>query len=401
MDSEFLKISKERGFLYQSTDLEGLDHALSNQKVWAYQGFDLTAPSLHIGNLVGIMWLRHFEKLGHRPIILLGGATTLIGDPSDKDTQRPLLDLDIVQKNTESIRKIFKTYLKDPLIVNNIEWLAELSYLDFLRDFGRYFSINKMVNFEFVKSRLTQQKPLSFLEFNYMILQAYDFLVLNERYGCILEFGGSDQWANILNGVELVHKVKHKTVYGLTVPLLTNTAGVKMGKTVNGAVWLDSSMCSPYDFWQYWRNIDDQDVEKCLKIFTELSMDDIARLSKLKGSEVNEAKKILADHATTLLHGESSLVGIHKTVENIFDKSQVGDLSSLPRFEFTNNVIRLIDLLVQTKLCKSNGEAKKAVQGGGVRINDEKIDDPFQEITINENFTLSLGKKQHVLVVKK
>lgn len=409
--SEFLKESQARGFIHQCTDLEALDNALAQGVVPAYLGFDATATSLHVGNLVGIMWLRLLQRTGHKPIVLLGGGTTKIGDPSGKDTQRQLLTDDQIAKNVASIQAIYARYLtfgnapQDATLVNNATWLESLNYIDFLRDYGRHFSINRMLSFDSVKIRLDREQPLSFLEFNYMIFQAYDFLHLFKEQKCLLQLGGSDQWGNIVNGVELVRRSINKQAFGLTAPLITTSSGAKMGKTAQGAVWLNADMLSPYDYWQFWRNTDDRDVIRYLKLFTDLSLAEIDKLGQLQGAEVNEAKKILADEATTLAHGRDVLEGIHTQARELFESQGSGDLSQLPQqtLQEAQFPMGVDDLLVHVNLCASKGEAKRLIQGGGARLNDVAVPDIKHQITADifqsGPLKVSAGKKKHVVVV--
>ncbi len=408
--SEFLQESYNRGFIHQCTDIDALDAMLTQGTVPAYLGFDATATSLHVGNLVGIMWLRLLQRTGHKPIVLLGGGTTKIGDPSGKDTQRQLLTDEQIAKNIEGIRAIYARYLtfgekqKDALLVNNATWLEPLNYIDFLRDYGRHFSINRMLSFDSVKIRLEREQPLSFLEFNYMIFQAYDFVHLFKEYGCMLQMGGSDQWGNIVNGVELVRRCTNKTAYGLTTPLITTSNGAKMGKTAQGAVWLNADKLSPYDYWQFWRNTDDRDVGRYLKLFTDLPLAEIYKLEALQGAEINEAKKILADEATTLAHGKQVLDSIHTQVRELFESHGAGSLSELPQHTLAADIlpINVDDLFVRLGLCASKGEAKRLVQGGGARLNDIPIDDIKYVVTTqifsNGPVKVSAGKKKHLII---
>jgi len=407
MKSEFLHIIQSRGFFHQATDLEALDTLMSTQSTTGYIGFDMTADSLHVGSLVQIMMLRWLQKTGHRPIILLGGGTSKVGDPSFKDTARQLLDDVAIQTNMNGIGKSFAPFvdMNHAIMLNNDAWLGSLNYLEFLRDYGRHFSINRMLSFDSVRLRLEREQNLSFLEFNYMILQAYDFLELFKRYDCVLQMGGSDQWGNIVNGVELTRRFVSKHVYGLTSPLITTSSGQKMGKTASGAVWLNADRVSPYDYWQYWRNTEDADVGHYLRLFTEIPLDEIARLEVLEGAEINEAKKILADHATALAHGPDCLFHIHNTVAQLFEH-QSGSLDSLPIFELSmadiEEGLMLIDLLVRAGLTNSKGEARRLIQGHGIRVDDQPIYDEATRITpdlVHEGcLKLSAGKKRHILV---
>lgn len=390
MTSAFLKDLKDRGLIYQTT--EGLEALFDTQKVTAYQGFDATSDSLHIGNLVGIMILRRMEKAGHQPIVLLGGATTLVGDPSDKDKERPLLDEATIQKNMDSLKKVFSIYLKNPIIVNNADWLKSMGYIEFLRNAGRYFSVNRMLSFEFVKNRLSNNKPFSFLEMNYMLMQGYDFYHLFKEHNCHLQIGGSEQWGNIINGVELVHKALGKEAHALTVPLVTTASGGKMGKTAEGkAIWLNADKTNAYDFWQYFRNVDDRDVKKFFLTFTELSIDEIEALTQ---GNINEAKKRLADEVTLILHGSESLPVIHQTVATLFENKS-GTMDSLPVISITSEDHKLIDALVESRVYNSRSEAKQGITSGAVKIDDAKITDPFATIPWSQHQVLTVGKKNH------
>ncbi|MFC7050645.1 tyrosine--tRNA ligase [Emcibacter nanhaiensis] len=409
--SSFLSVMKERGYIHQCTDMEGLDKALEEKIVPAYIGFDCTAKSLHVGSLVQIMMLRHLQKTGHKPIVLMGGGTTRIGDPTGRDESRAMLTDEQIQENMDGIRKVFEKYLtfgdgpSDAIMVNNADWLDELKYIEFLRDMGTHFTINRMLTFESVKLRLEREQPMTFLEFNYMILQAYDFLELNRSQGCCFQMGGSDQWGNIINGVELTRRVDQKEVFGLTTPLVTLANGQKMGKSLGGAIWLNDDMLSPYDFWQFWRNTDDADVGRFLRLFTELSLDEIEKLEALEGAEINEAKKILANEATKMCHGEDAARAAEETARKAFEeKSLAADLPKItvPKAELEAG-ITFSDLFTLAGLAKSKGEARRLVKGGGARLNDEKVEDSEQLITLdqlNEEGTikLSAGKKRHILV---
>lgn len=407
MKSEFLKIIKDRGFFHQATDLEALDTLMASQKITGYIGFDMTADSLHVGSLLQIMMLRWLQKTGHRPLILLGGGTSKIGDPSFKDTARQLLDDATIQSNIAGIRKSFTPFLEmnEALMLNNDEWLGNLNYIDFLRDYGRHFSVNRMLTFDSVKLRLDREQSLSFLEFNYMILQGYDFLELFRRYECVLQMGGSDQWGNIVNGIELTRRTLNKPVFGLTSPLITTSSGAKMGKTTNGAVWLNEDRLSAYDYWQFWRNTEDADVGRYLRLFTELPLEEIVRLEALQGAEINEAKKILADQTTALAHGVDCLSDIHNTVAQLFE-NQAGSFDSLPSIEISmaevEGGISLVDLLCRASLTASKGEARRLIQGNGVRLNDQSVSDEATVITPdllqNSPLKLSAGKKRHILI---
>ena len=415
-NSEFIKEITARGFIHQATDIDNLDKLLDNQKkVPGYIGFDCTAPSLHVGSLIQIMLLRWYQKCGHTPIILIGGGTTLIGDPSGKDESRKLLTNEIIKENTTGIKNVFKKFIKfeqannSALIINNSEWLTKLNYINFLRDYGKHFSINRMLGFDSVKLRLDREQPLSFLEFNYMILQAYDFHELNKRYGCQLQMGGSDQWGNIINGVELHRRVsnnENKTLYGLTSPLITTSSGSKMGKTAKGAIWLNQDLCSPWDYWQFWRNTEDQDVIKFIKLFTEIEFNEIEKLQRLKGSEINDAKIILADAATKLLHGEKFAKEAKETANNLFNNEQV--YANLPTIEISSEELNLgvpiLDCFIKNNyLVKSKGDARRLIRGKGAKLNDEIITDENYilsqgDFNNKKEIKLSAGKKRHVLI---
>lgn len=410
--SEFLNILEQRGFIHQCSDFEALDAKLSEGVQSAYIGFDPTAESLHVGHLTGQMMLYWFQQCGHRPITLMGGGTAKIGDPSFKDEQRVLLDDNAIQTNIDALeRTCFKQFLTygdgetDALMVNNADWLDALKYLEFLRDYGRHFTVNRMLSFDSVKTRLERESPLSLLEFNYMVMQGYDFVELHKRYGTILQMGGSDQWGNIINGVELGRKAHRQELYALTAPLLTTPDGKKMGKTVGGAVWLNADMLSPYDYWQYWRNVDDEMVELLLKRFTTLPMDEIEKLSALGGQEINEAKKILAHEATKLCHGEAAALEAAETAQKVFEQGSVGD--DLPSIEIDNSRliegVAIVDLFVETGLAESKGKVRKLIQQGGAKLNDNKIDDDGFTVSpdafLEEGYIkLSAGKKKHAIV---
>jgi tyrosyl-tRNA synthetase len=414
--SDFVRQLVERGFMHQCTDLNALDAKAAAGTISAYIGFDCTAPSLHAGSLVSIMLLRLFQQTGHRPIVLMGGGTTKIGDPSGKDESRKLLDDDAIAANMAGIRQVFAKYLAfgdgptDAIMVNNADWLDGLQYIPFLRDFGRLFSVNRMLSFDSVKLRLEREHHLSFLEFNYMILQAYDFVELSKRHGCILQMGGSDQWGNIVNGVELGRRLhedqQHGTkLYGLTTPLLTTSSGAKMGKTADGAMWLNADMLAPYDYWQFWRNTEDADVGKFLRLFTELPLDEVQRLEALEGAELNDAKKVLADAATALCHGEAAASEARATAEKAFEQGALAD--GLPTVEVDGAEldagIAVIELFCRAGLAGSNGEARRLIRGGGGRLNDAVISDETLVVTAADGnadglIKLSAGKKRHVLV---
>ncbi|WP_273723209.1 tyrosine--tRNA ligase [Bartonella sp. AU18XJBT] len=409
--SDFLHIMSERGFIHQISDEKGLDDLFSKETVSAYTGFDPTASSLHAGSLLQIMMLYWLQKTGHRPIALMGGGTGLIGDPSFKDEARRLLTQDDIAANIDSIKKVFANYLTfgdretDACIVNNAEWLCNLNYLEFLRDVGKHFSVNRMLSFDSVRLRLEREHSLSFLEFNYMILQAYDFVELYKRYGLRMQMGGSDQWGNIINGIELGHRLGTPQLYALTSPLLTTSSGAKMGKSLNGAVWLNADMLSPYQFWQYWRNTEDADVIRFLKLYTPLPMDEILKLSVLQGTEINEAKKILATEVTAMLHGRALANAAAETARKTFEEKTLGE--NLPTVEINASELKkgvgLLTLLVQAGLAKSNSEARRHVQGGGVRVNDQIIEDEThliigEDVSVEGIIKLSFGKKKHVVM---
>ena len=459
--SEFMQVMEERGFIHQCTDATALDKRLSKERVTAYIGFDCTAASLHVGSLIQIMVLRWLQKTGHKPIVLLGGGTTRVGDPSGKDESRKLLSAQDIAGNMESIRNIFEPFvsfgtgLTDAILVNNADWLDKLNYIDFLRDYGRHFSVNRMLTQDSVKQRLEREQNLSFLEFNYMILQSYDFVELQQRYGCALQVGGSDQWGNIVMGIDLHRRIDAETrfqpmnmaklpgkvmkalevqpmiqskranqddystesfmgymnadgardVYGLTTPLLTTSAGAKMGKTANGAVWLSKDMLSAYDYWQYWRNVEDADVGRFLRLFTEMPIDEIKKLEALKGADINEAKKLLANAVTALCHGERAALQAAETAKQTFEQGGAG--TDIPVLELATadlgKGIAAYELLRMSGLASSGGEAKRLIRGGGARAADKKIEDENELITprlfsAERTLKLSAGKKKHVLV---
>ena len=409
--SDFLKVLLERGYMHQCTDLEALDAAASAGPITAYVGYDCTADSLHIGHLISIMMLRWFQKTGHRPIALMGGGTTKVGDPTDKDQQRPLLTEEVINGNLASIQKTFDKFLvfgnkpTDAIRVNNADWLEKLGYVEFLRDYGVHFTINRMLTFDSVKLRLEREQPLSFLEFNYMLMQATDFLELNRRFGCVLQMGGSDQWGNIINGVELVRRVEGKQAFGLTTPLLTTASGEKMGKTVGGAVWLNAERLSPYDYWQMWRNTEDADVIKFLKLFTELPLDEIAKLEALVGADINEAKKILANEATTLLHGAEAAETAAAASRAAFEEGRLS--SDLPTVEISGTELEagvpIANVAADAGLAASRGEARRLAQGGGLRVNDVVEKDAQRLLTIADCnadgvIKLGAGRKKIVLI---
>ncbi|KPF57288.1 tyrosine--tRNA ligase [Rhizobium sp. AAP116] len=410
--SDFLRILSERGFIHQMSDETGLDDLLAKESVTAYIGYDPTASSLHVGHLMQIMMLRWFQQTGHQPISLMGGGTGMVGDPSFKEEARKLMTIETIEENIASIKRCFSHYLDynqgpkgGALMINNAEWLRPLNYLEFLRDVGRHFSVNRMLSFDSVKTRLDREQSLSFLEFNYMILQAYDFVELNQRYGCRLQMGGSDQWGNIINGIDLGHRMGTPQLYALTAPLLTTSSGAKMGKSASGAVWLNADLLPVYDFWQYWRNTEDADVVRFLKLFTILPMDEIARLAALGGSEINEAKKILATEVTTLLHGREAAEQAAETARKTFEEGALAD--TLPTVEVASAELEagigLLGLIVKAGLAASNGEARRHVQGGAVKINDAGVSDERMsvgtaEVTADGVIKLSLGKKKHILI---
>ncbi len=407
--SEFLQVMIERGFVADCTDLEGLDEALGAGITPGYIGFDATAKSLHVGSLIQIMMLRWLQRTGHKPIVLMGGGTTKVGDPTDRSEERPLLSPEQIDANIAGIRQVFDNYLHfgegadDAIMVNNAEWLDGLNYLEFLRDVGRHFSVNRMLSFESVKLRLEREQSLSFLEFNYMILQAYDFMELNRRYGCRLQMGGSDQWGNIVNGIELTRRMLGAEVYGLTTPLMTTSDGRKMGKSQGGAVWLNAEMLSPYEFWQYWRNCTDADVGRFLKLYTELPVEECDRLGALEGSEINEAKILLANEVTTLAHGAEAAATAEATARKVFEQGGVGE--DLPTLELGTdevaNGISVVQLFVRSGLARSGKEAKRLIADKGARINDELVTDAGMMIGADQlanEIKLSAGKKRHALV---
>lgn len=408
--SDFLHTLSERGFIHQTSDDAGLDQLFRTETVTAYIGFDPTAPSLHAGGLIQIMMLHWLQATGHRPISLMGGGTGMVGDPSFKDEARQLMTPETIAANIASIKTVFSNYLKygegptDALMINNADWLLGINYLEFLRDVGRHFSVNRMLSFDSVKMRLDREQSLSFLEFNYMILQAYDFVELHKRTGCRLQMGGSDQWGNIVNGIDLGHRMGTPQLYALTSPLLTTASGAKMGKSISGAVWLNPDMLGAYDFWQYWRNTEDADVVRFLKLYTTLPMTEIGRLAELGGSEINEVKKILATEITAMLHGRAAAEQAAETARKTFEEGALAEnLPSIevPASEFEAGV-GLLTLIVRAGLAASNGEARRHVQGGAVRINDEAISDERRVVSYDDIaggvLKLSLGKKKHILV---
>jgi tyrosyl-tRNA synthetase len=409
--SAFLAAATERGFIHQCTDFAALDARLAEGTVTAYLGYDCTADSLHIGNLLGIMLLRLYQRSGHKPIVLMGGGTTRIGDPSGKDEARQLLSDEVIAGNMAGIRKVFAKFLDfgeaptDAVMLNNADWLDELRYIPLLRDIGRHFSINRMLTQDSVKLRLEREQALSFLEFNYPILQAYDFVELARRHDCALQFGGSDQWGNIVAGVELGRRAAGKTLFGLTTPLLTTASGVKMGKSVGGAVWLNAEKLSPYEYWQYWRNTEDADVGRFLKLYTELPLDEIARLAMLRDGEINAAKKILATEATALCHGRAAAEEAAKTAASAFGDG--GADGGLPQIAVEHDALArglpVFELFVRAGLANSNSEARRLIKSGGARLNDAVIASETQPVSLADlgaagQVKLSAGRKRHVLV---
>ncbi|MBP2573185.1 tyrosyl-tRNA synthetase [Agrobacterium tumefaciens] len=409
--SDFLRTLDERGFIHQISDESGLDELFAKETVTAYIGYDPTASSLHVGHLTQIMMLHWMQKTGHQPISLMGGGTGMVGDPSFKEEARKLMTIDMIEDNITSLKHVFANYLdydraENPaLMINNADWLRGLNYLEFLRDVGRHFSVNRMLSFDSVKTRLDREQSLSFLEFNYMILQAYDFVKLNQRTGCRLQMGGSDQWGNIINGIDLGHRMGTPQLYALTSPLLTTSSGAKMGKSASGAVWLNKDLLPVYDFWQYWRNTEDADVVRFAKLFTTLPMDEIARIAALGGSEINEAKKILATEVTAILHGRAAAEEAAETARKTFEEGALAE--NLPSIEVPAAELEagvgVLSLIVRAGLAGSNGEARRHVQGGAVKINDIGVSDERQsvgsgEVTGDGVIKLSVGKKKHVLV---
>ena len=407
--SEFMAVMMQRGFLADCTDYQGLDEALSKGVIPAYIGFDATAKSLHVGSLIQIMMLRWLQKTGHKPITLMGGGTTKVGDPSFRADERPLLTDAQIDNNIAGIKRVFESYISyddgptGALMLNNAEWLDNLNYLEFLRDIGRHFSVNRMLSFESVKSRIDREQSLSFLEFNYMILQAYDFLELNRRYGCLFQMGGSDQWGNIVNGIDLTRRVLDHEIYGLTSQLLTTSDGKKMGKSLNGAIWLNADMLSPYEFWQFWRNTTDADTGRFLKLYTELPIDECDRLGALAGAEINSAKIILANAVTTLLHGAAAAEAAEATSRAVFEKGGIGD--DLPTLtlsaEDVGDGISIVQLLVKSGLANTGKEAKRLIAEDGAKLNDAPLTDAglvLQLADLTEPIKLSKGKKKHTLV---
>ncbi|MCG7348466.1 tyrosine--tRNA ligase [Sphingomonas sp. ACRSK] len=401
--SDLLRLLDARGYIHQVTDAAALDALAASQVVPGYIGFDPTASSLHVGHLVSIMMLRQLQRAGHKPIVLMGGGTGKIGDPSFKDEARKLMTEETIQANVASIKRVFERFLtfgdgpSDAIMLDNAEWLDKLEYIPFLRDIGQHFSVNRMLSFDSVKMRLDREQSLSFLEFNYMILQAYDFLELSRRAGCRLQMGGSDQWGNIVNGVDLARRVDGTPVFGLTTPLLTNADGTKMGKSVGGAVWLNEDLLSHFDYWQFWRNTDDRDVGTRLRLFTDLPLDEIARLEALQGAEINEAKKILADAATALCRGEEAAAQAAETARRTFEEGAAGD--ALPTHQLAEGSITAVDALVALGLAASKGEARRLIKGGGARVDGEKITDEAMQIAVSAPVRLSSGKKHHGILL--
>ena len=408
--SDLIQIFSERGYIHQATDLEAIDTHAATSIIPTYIGFDCTADSLHVGSLVQIMMLRILQRCGHKPIVLMGGGTTKVGDPSGKDSARPLLSDQDIETNKNGIKKVFEKYLTfgdapaDALMVDNADWLDTLHYIRFLRDFGAHFSINRMMGMESVKLRLDREQNLSFLEFNYAILQAYDFLELRRRYGCMMQLGGSDQWGNIVTGIDLTRRVDGQEVFGLTSPLITTSSGAKMGKSANGAIWLNEERLSPFDFWQFWRNTEDADVERFLGLFTELPMDEARRLGALQGAEINDAKIILANHATSLCHGEAAAHTAEATAQTTFGDKGISD--GLPQVEISQddaNGLSVIAALNLVGFAKSNGEARRLIRGGGARLNDQAITDEEAGLKpadfVDGKAKISAGKKRHALII--
>jgi tyrosyl-tRNA synthetase len=400
--SDLLRLLDERGYIHQVTDAAALDALATKQVLPGYIGFDATAPSLHIGSMVQIMMLRRLQQAGHKPIVLMGGGTTKVGDPSGKDESRRLLDDATIDANIASIRRVFERFLTfgdgptDAVMVNNADWLDKLEYIPFLRDVGRHFTINRMLAFDSVKLRLDREQPLTFLEFNYMILQAYDFLELSRRSACRLQMGGSDQWGNIVNGIELSRRVDGTEVFGLTTPLITNADGSKMGKTAAGAVWLNGDALPAYDYWQYWRNVDDRDVGRFLRLFTDLPLDEIARLESLEGAEINQAKIVLANEATALCRGQETANLAAETARKTFEEGSSG--ADLPTFAVSGST-GLVDALIGLGFCASKGEARRLIAGGGARVDGEKVaDEAFTIVMTGDPVRVSAGKKHHGLL---
>jgi tyrosyl-tRNA synthetase len=410
LKSEFLRVLSERGYIHQATDLQGLDELASLQVVPAYIGFDATAPSLHVGSLVQIMLLRRLQQAGHKPIVLMGGGTTKVGDPSGRDKTRTLLTDEQIAANIASIRKVFERFLTfgdgptDAVILDNAEWLDRLSYIEFLRDYGVHFTINRMLAFDSVKLRLDREQPLTFIEFNYMLMQAYDYLELYRLQNCRLQMGGSDQWGNIVNGIELIRRIEGMETFGVTTPLITTSSGAKMGKTAAGAVWLNPDQLGPYDYWQFWRNTEDGDVGRFLRLFTDLPLAEVERLERLPGAGINEAKKVLADEATAMLHGGEAARSARDAAESAFERGQVS--ADLPTFEVPRADLEagvaVATLAADAGLAASRGEARRLAQGGGLRLNDEPVADATRLVTRDDlrdgAVKLAAGKKKIVLI---
>lgn len=409
--SDFLHTLATRGFIHQTSDDKGLDKLFQEETVTAYIGFDPTASSLHAGSLIQIMMLHWFQQTGHKPISLMGGGTGMVGDPSFKDESRQLMTVEKIEENISSIKTVFSNYLTygdgatDALMINNADWLAKLNYLDFLRDVGKHFSVNRMMAFDSVKLRLDREQSLSFLEFNYMILQGYDFVELAKRYDCRVQMGGSDQWGNIINGIDLGHRMRTKQLFAITSPLLTTSSGAKMGKSANGAVWLNPDMYSPYEFWQYWRNTEDADVTRFLKLYTTLPMDEINRLAALGGAEINEVKKILATEITAMAHGRSVADSAAETARKTFEEGALAQ--DLPSVNVAASELKdgigLLSLIVMAGLAATNGEARRHIKGGAIKINDKAVNDERLLVTDNAAsdegvIKLSMGKKKHILI---
>jgi len=409
--SDLLHELSTRGYIHQSTDEAGLDALARKEIITGYIGFDCTAPSLHVGNLVSIMLLRKLQQTGHRPIVLIGGGTTKVGDPSGKDESRKLLDDDTIASNIDGIQRVFSKFVdfgtgdRDAVLLNNADWLEKLNYISFLRDYGRHFSVNRMLSQDSVKLRLDREQNLSFIEFNYMVLQAYDFVELHRREGCRLQMGGSDQWGNIVTGIELGRRTDGVELFGVTTPLLTTSSGAKMGKTAEGAVWLNPDMLSPYDYWQFWRNAEDADVPRFLKLFTELPLEEVDRLAALEGAELNDAKKILATEATALVHGREAADQAADTARATFEQGQLA--SDLPTIEVPRSELEegygVLTASVQAGFVKSTGEARRQVKGGGLKVNDVAVSDERRVLTVADLTSdgvikLSLGKKRHALI---
>src|SRR6201985_1582059 len=409
--SDFLNVLQERGFIHQASDFEGLDALAAKGQATAYVGYDCTAPSLHIGNFLTMMMLYWLQQSGNKPITLMGGGTTMVGDPSGKDETRAIRTVEEIEANKASIRGVFAKVLRygdganDAIMLDNAEWLTKLNWIEMLRDVGKHFSVNRMLTMDSVKLRLEREQEMSFIEFNYMVCQAYDFVELARRTGCRVQMGGSDQWGNIIMGVDLGRRMGTAQLYALTTPLLTTSSGAKMGKTAQGAIWLNAEACSPYEFWQYWRNTEDADVEKFLKLFTILPMGEIAKLSALKGAEINEAKKALADAATTLLHGTEAAKQAAETARQTFEEGAIAE--NLPTVEISraelDGGVGVLALFVKAGLVASNGEARRQIKGGGLRVNDVAVTDEKMVLTPSHLtpegvIKLSLGKKRHILL---